>query len=230
MQPVRTNHRHAYEALHSRLNTPWRPSVRSTALTHAASRSPSRMDASRRSTAHARNPVTDGYICAKVRRFPERVYGPDRLTCIPRFARDRRARQLRARVVGRSALDSSRNGCSRREEQWGGEVDPAVLLRRLERPADAGHERRHAVQTARARRGWRERSARRRPAPPTWRCTARCRRSPTRTFPEARLIILWGANPSTSGIHLVPYIREAQRRGATLDRHRPAHDTAGQAG
>ncbi|HWP70507.1 MAG TPA: hypothetical protein VNM36_05395, partial [Gemmatimonadaceae bacterium] len=25
------------------------------------------------------NPVTDGYICAKVRRFPERLYGPDRL-------------------------------------------------------------------------------------------------------------------------------------------------------
>src|SRR5919204_3300570 len=25
------------------------------------------------------NPNTDGYICAKVRRFPERVYGPDRL-------------------------------------------------------------------------------------------------------------------------------------------------------
>src|SRR5213593_2901613 len=26
-----------------------------------------------------RNPVTDGYICAKVRKFGERVYGPDRL-------------------------------------------------------------------------------------------------------------------------------------------------------
>ena len=25
------------------------------------------------------NPTTDGYICAKVRRFDERVYGPDRL-------------------------------------------------------------------------------------------------------------------------------------------------------
>jgi anaerobic selenocysteine-containing dehydrogenase len=35
-------------------------------------------------------------------------------------------------------------------------------------------------------------------------------------FPEAQLIILWGVNPSASGIHLVPYIREAQRRGATL--------------
>src|ERR1041384_5364662 len=35
-------------------------------------------------------------------------------------------------------------------------------------------------------------------------------------FADARLIVLWGANPSASGIHLVPYIREAQRRGATL--------------
>src|ERR1041384_3830909 len=35
-------------------------------------------------------------------------------------------------------------------------------------------------------------------------------------FPEARFIIIWGANPSASGIHLVPHIREAQHRGATL--------------
>src|SRR4051812_13792407 len=35
-------------------------------------------------------------------------------------------------------------------------------------------------------------------------------------FAEARLILLWGANPSASGIHLVPHIREAQRRGASL--------------
>src|ERR1043165_8952623 len=26
-----------------------------------------------------KNPITDGYICAKVRKFGERVYGPDRL-------------------------------------------------------------------------------------------------------------------------------------------------------
>ena len=35
-------------------------------------------------------------------------------------------------------------------------------------------------------------------------------------FPDARLIILWGVNPSASGIHLVPYLREAQKRGARL--------------
>src|SRR5207248_67559 len=35
-------------------------------------------------------------------------------------------------------------------------------------------------------------------------------------YPEAKLIVLWGVNPSASGIHLVPYVREAQKRGARL--------------
>ena len=41
-------------------------------------------------------------------------------------------------------------------------------------------------------------------------------------FPEARLILLWGVNPSSSGIHLVPYIREAQKRGARAGGRRSA--------
>jgi anaerobic selenocysteine-containing dehydrogenase len=35
-------------------------------------------------------------------------------------------------------------------------------------------------------------------------------------YVEARLIVVWGGNPSASGIHMVPWIREAQRRGARL--------------
>ncbi len=35
-------------------------------------------------------------------------------------------------------------------------------------------------------------------------------------YPEAKLIVLWGVNPSASGIHLIPYVREAQKRGATV--------------
>jgi anaerobic selenocysteine-containing dehydrogenase len=35
-------------------------------------------------------------------------------------------------------------------------------------------------------------------------------------YPEARLIILWGVNPSASGIHLVPYVRAALKRGTKL--------------
>src|SRR5262249_15472030 len=39
------------------------------------------------------------------------------------------------------------------------------------------------------------------------------------TYPDylqAKLIVLWGVNPGASGIHLVPYIRQAQKNGATL--------------
>src|SRR5262249_6914562 len=35
-------------------------------------------------------------------------------------------------------------------------------------------------------------------------------------YPDAQLIILWGVNPSASGIHIIPFIREAQKRGARL--------------
>ena len=35
-------------------------------------------------------------------------------------------------------------------------------------------------------------------------------------YPAARLIVLWGVNPSASGIHLIPYINQAQAAGATL--------------
>src|SRR5439155_15640182 len=35
-------------------------------------------------------------------------------------------------------------------------------------------------------------------------------------YPHAALIVLWGVNPSASGIHLVPYVREAQKNGAKL--------------
>jgi anaerobic selenocysteine-containing dehydrogenase len=35
-------------------------------------------------------------------------------------------------------------------------------------------------------------------------------------YPHARLIVIWGCNPAVSGIHLVPFLRRAQRAGATL--------------
>ena len=35
-------------------------------------------------------------------------------------------------------------------------------------------------------------------------------------YRHARLIVIWGANPSTSGFHLVPHVRAAERDGATV--------------
>ena len=35
-------------------------------------------------------------------------------------------------------------------------------------------------------------------------------------FPRARCIVIWGANPKASNIHLVPYLREAKSRGTFI--------------
>jgi anaerobic selenocysteine-containing dehydrogenase len=35
-------------------------------------------------------------------------------------------------------------------------------------------------------------------------------------YPHARLIVLWGVNPSVSGIHAVPFLREAKANGAQI--------------
>ena len=43
-------------------------------------------------------------------------------------------------------------------------------------------------------------------------------------YPTARLIVLWGVNPSTSGMHLVPYVRQARSRAPgwlSIDPRRP---------
>ena len=56
-----------------------------------------------------KNPVTDGYICAKVRKFGERVYGPDRLL-YPAVRKGRKGDgQVQARHVGRSARADRRS-------------------------------------------------------------------------------------------------------------------------
>src|SRR5712691_693261 len=160
------------------------------------------------------NPVTDGYICAKVRRFPERVYGPDRLT-YPAVRKGPKGLASFERVSWNEALGVVAERLLEARRQWGGEsilpycyggsnglltqdTSDATLFRRLGA----------------------SRLARTVCAAPTGAANlAMYGKMPSVTyddFPAARLIIIWGANPSASGVHLVPHIREAQRRGATL--------------
>ena len=128
------------------------------------------------------NPITDGYICAKVRRFPERVYGPDRLL-YPAVRKGPKGLASFERVSWDEALALVAERLLEAKRRWGGE---AIL------PYSYGGSNGLLTQDTSdatlfggsAPRGSRARSARRRPAPPTWRCTARCRRSPTRTFPR----------------------------------------------
>ena len=160
------------------------------------------------------NPVTEGYICAKVRRFPERVYGPDRLL-YPAVRKGPKGVASFKRVPWDEALALVADRLADARDRWGGEsilpysyggsnglltqdTSDAVLFRRL------GASRLARTVCA---------------APTSAAYQAMYGKMPSidyRDFPDARLIILWGVNPSVSGIHLVPYIREAQRRGATL--------------
>jgi anaerobic selenocysteine-containing dehydrogenase len=160
------------------------------------------------------NPVTDGYICAKVRRFPERIYGPDRLTS-PALRKGPKGLASFQRVSWDEALATIAERLLETRRQFGGE---AIL------PYCYGGSNGLLTQdTSDAtlfRRLGASRLARTVCAAPTGAANlAMYGKMPSvsyKDFTEARLIIIWGANPSASGIHLVPYVREAQRRGATL--------------
>ena len=175
------------------------------------------------------NPVTRNFICAKVRRFGERVYGEDRLL-YPAVRKGAKGAGTFERVTWDEALDLIATRMREIKATRGGEAILPYLLRRLERPADAEHQRRRAVAPVRhvAPGDDHLRGADRRGQPRALRQDGR--RSSTRTTRTRKLIILWGVNPSASGIHLIPYVKEAQAAGAHAGRHRSAHDLARQEG
>src|SRR6267142_2795250 len=154
------------------------------------------------------NPVTDGYICAKVRRFPERVYGPDRLT-YPAIRKGPKGAASFERVTWDEALAAIAGRLIDARDTWGGE---SIL------PYSYGGSNGLLTQdTSDAtlfRRLGSSRLARTVCAAPTGAANlSMYGKMPSVTykdFPEARLIIVWGANPSSSGVHLVPHIRAAQ--------------------
>ncbi|MEQ1729975.1 MAG: molybdopterin-dependent oxidoreductase, partial [Vicinamibacterales bacterium] len=171
----------------------------------------SRVTAIDGSTLH---PVTGGFICAKVRRFPERVYGADRLL-YPARRRGPKGSGEFERISWDEALTTISTRLIDARDTFGGEsilpycyggsnglltqdTSDATLFRRL-----------GAARLARTVCA----------APTGVANMALYGKMPSvsyEDYPEARLIVLWGINPSASGIHMIPYIREAQHRGAKL--------------
>ena len=162
----------------------------------------------------SKNPVTAGYICAKVRKFGERVYGPDRLL-YPAVRKGRKGEGQFKRVSWDEALELITAQFMRAKNEAGG----ASIL-----PYSYGGSNGLLTQDNIDAQLWRRfgtsRLARTVCAAPTGTANlALYGKMPSVTYqdyPEAQLIILWGVNPSASGIHLVPYLREAQKRGAKL--------------
>ncbi len=161
-----------------------------------------------------RNPVTDGFICAKVRKFGERVYGPDRLL-YPAIRKGRKGEGKFARATWDDALELIAERFMRAKSANGGE---SIL------PFSYGGSNGILTQDNLDAQLWRRfgtsRLARTVCAAPTGAANAALYgKMPSvvyQDYPEAKLIVLWGVNPTASGIHLVPYVRAAQKRGAAL--------------
>lgn len=161
-----------------------------------------------------KNPVTDGYICAKVRRFGGRVYGPDRLL-YPAVRSGPKGSGQFTRVTWDEAIELVASRFEQARDTAGAE---SIL------PFSYGGSNGLLTQDNIDAQLWRRfgtsRLARTLCAAPTGAANqALYGKMPSVTYqdyPEAKLIILWGVNPSASGIHIIPFVREAQKRGAKL--------------
>src|SRR3989338_6257120 len=161
-----------------------------------------------------RNPVTAGFICAKVRRFGERVYGPDRLLH-PAVRKGRKGEGRFKRASWDEALGLIISRFERaRAEHGGASILPYSYC------GSNGLLTQDNLDTTLWRRLGASRLARTLCAAPTGAANqALYGKMPSGTsqdYPAAKLIVLWGINPSVSGIHIVPYVREAQKHGAAL--------------
>lgn len=160
------------------------------------------------------NPFTQGYICAKVRRYPDLLYGEGRLLH-PAVRRGGKGEGRFERISWDAALDLAAERMLAARERFGG----ASIL-----PFSYGGSNGLLTQdTTDARLFHRlgaSRLARTVCAAPSGRASrglyGRMVGVALPDYVHARLIVVWGVNPSTTGIHLVPVLLEAQRRGAKL--------------
>jgi anaerobic selenocysteine-containing dehydrogenase len=159
-------------------------------------------------------PSTDGYICGKVRRFDRRVYSDLRILH-PAVQRGVKGRGDFARISWDEAFDLIVDKMNDARDRFGAESilpyyyggSNGLLTNECE---DARFFRRLGA----------SRLARTVCAAPTGAAAAAMYgRMPGVAYADyqhARLIIVWGCNPSASGIHLVSHIKQAQKSGAKV--------------
>ena len=161
-----------------------------------------------------RHEVTDGFICAKVRRFGDRIYGEDRLHH-PGVRQGPRGQGRFKKVTWDVALDQIAEQMGQIRDQHG-----AAAILPFSYGGSNGLVSQDTADAQLFRRFGTARLARTVCAAPTTSVSrAMYGRMPGVSYADyrhARLIVVWGANPPTSGIHLVPHIRAAIDAGAAL--------------
>lgn len=161
-----------------------------------------------------RNPLTDGYICNKVRGFPKHVYGKERLL-YPALRVGKKGDGEFKRIPWAEALDKIAYRMRKLRSEHGGE---SIL------PFSYGGSNGKLTQDTTDERLFRRLGSLRLAKTV---CAAAAGAAAKGLYGNmagvafddylhSELIVIWGANPSASGIHMVPIIRRAQKAGARL--------------
>ena len=158
------------------------------------------------------NHITNGYICAKVRRFPERVYGDDRLLH-PAIRRGAKGSGQFKRVTWDDALDVIAEKFRSARDNGGAETILPLCY-----GGSNGFLTQDYADAILFRRFKTSRLLRTVCAAPTGAANlglyGKMASVSYEDFPDAKMLIVWGVNPSVSGIHLVPFIKQARDNGA----------------
>ncbi len=160
------------------------------------------------------NPLTQGFICSKVRRFPQHLYSAERIA-VPAIRTGAKGADRFSPISWGEAFDRLEHNIREIAKRYGGE---AIL------PLSYGGSNGAVTHQAADRRFFFRLGASRLArtvcaAPSTAAATGLYGKmagvSPT-DYDRSRLIVVWGANPSASGIHFAAAIQNAKRRGAKL--------------
>ena len=158
--------------------------------------------------------VTNGFICDKVRKFPERVYHADRLLHPMRRSGPKASGEF-VRISWDEAVAEITERFGRIRDDWGGE---AILPYHY--GGSNGLLSDESVDSLYFRSLGASRLDKTICAVPTTQVAlgmyGKMPGVPFEEYPRARAIIVWGANPKASNIHLVPFLRQAKRNGAFI--------------
>jgi anaerobic selenocysteine-containing dehydrogenase len=159
------------------------------------------------------HPLTRSFICGKVRRFPEHLYGEERILH-PAFREGAKGEGRFRRVTWDEALDRVAGELSGARRSGGETILP------LSYGGSNGYLSQDTTDARLFRRLGASRLGRTVCAAPSKAAAqglyGRMAGVALHDYPHSRLIVIWGANPSVSGIHLVPFIQEARKLGAKL--------------
>jgi anaerobic selenocysteine-containing dehydrogenase len=161
-----------------------------------------------------RNDITRGYICAKVRNFHNRVYGDDRVLH-PALRNGAKGAGTFRRYNWDEALDLIAEKMTTIKREWGGEAILPVSY-----GGSNGLLTQDTTDATLFRRLGASRLLRTVCAAPTGAANqglyGKMASVSYEDYPSARLIVVWGVNPGTSGIHILPFIKEAREQGAKV--------------